>query len=103
MPELIQKEKFVFERIAKGNSMMKVMDFLIQNKEHDFTITEIAESSNVGRTTLWGGLLESMLDEGLIIKVRNIGNAKLYKLNLEDEKVKSLISLHNLLWENKNV
>ena len=103
MPELIHKENFVFDRVTKGNPAMRIMDFLIQNQGGDFTISEISEGSDVGRTTIWKGLLEYLLDEGLIIKTRNIGNAKMYRLNTEDEKVKALISLHNSLLEHQNV
>ncbi len=97
MPELIGKQKFVFDRIAKGNPAMRVIDFLIQNKDSDFTITEIADGADVARTTLWSGLLNFILDEGLIIKTREVGNAKLYKINQDDEKVKTLIKLHKNL------
>jgi len=103
MPELIHKESFVFDKVAKGNPAMRIMDFLIQNKDKDFTITEISEGSEVGRTTIWNGLLEHLSDEGLIIKTRNVGNAKMYRLNKEDEKVRALISLHNSLREHQNV
>jgi len=103
MPELIHKGDFVFAKIAKGNPTMRIMDFLIQNQEKDFTITEISEGSNVGRTTIWDGLLSFLLNEGLIIKTRNVGNAKMYCLNKEDEKVKALIALHNSLKGYQNV
>ena len=103
MPELIQKSNFVFDRVAKGNPTMRIMDFLIQNPKKDFTITEIAEHSDVGRTTLWNGLLDSMMDDGLIIKSRTVGNAKLYRLNTNDEKVKALMALHNTLEGEKDV
>lgn len=97
MPELIQKQKFVFDKVTNGNIVMRVMNFLIQNPDEDFTITQIVEGAEVGRTTLWKGLLSFMMDEGLVIKSRVIGNAKLYKLNKKDEKVKALISLYKVL------
>jgi hypothetical protein len=103
MPELMQKPKFVFDKIAKGSLVMQVVDFLIQNPDKDFTISEISDGAEVGRTTLWDGLLDFMLNEGLIIKTRTIGNAKLYRLNINDEKVKALIKLHKLLGEKQNV
>lgn len=103
MPELISRENFVFDKIARGNPMMKIMDFLIQNEEKDFTITEISEGSRVGRTTIWNGLLGYILDEGLVIKTRNVGNARLYRLNINDEKVAALVSLHNLLERGRDV
>ena len=103
MPELVQKQKFAFDKIARGSSVMQVIDFLIQNKDKDFTITEIAEGADVGRTTLWDGLLNFMMNEGLIIKTRTVGNAKLYRLNAEDEKIKALIKLHKILGDNEDV
>lgn len=97
MPELIHKEDFVFEKVSRNNPTLRVMNFLIENREKDFTITEIADASGVARTTLWSGLLDFLMDEGMIIRTRVIGNAKMYKLNKEEEKVKALVNFHNVL------
>ena len=103
MPELIKKTYFVFDSISRNNPMLKIIEFLVENKEQDFTISEISGGADVARTTLWNGILESLLNEGIITKTRDVGNAKLYKLNIQDEKVKAIIKLYETLKRVKNV
>lgn len=97
MPELIKKQNFVFEKISQNNPTLKVMDFLINNKSRDFSLSEIAGYSEIARATLYKGLLKFLLNEGIITRTRVVGNVKLYKINLEDEKVKALTKLHESL------
>jgi len=75
----------------------RVLEFFVTNKNSDFTISQIAERSDIARTTLWGGVLKKLLDEGIITKSREIGNAKLFKLNTSSKKVKILLDFYNKL------
>ena len=55
-------------------------------------MTEVAKGSEVG----WSSFIkvwEKLLKKELIIPTRNIGNAKLFKLNLENPFVKKIIKL----------
>ncbi|VVB65741.1 Uncharacterised protein [Candidatus Gugararchaeum adminiculabundum] len=70
----------------------KVIDFLLSSSESDFSLTDIAEKSGVGRTTLYQ-FFYSLVEQNVVIETRKIGRAKLYKVNLESQLVQSIIEL----------
>ena len=74
---------------------MKVLDFLIQGREFDYSMTDIANGSHVGWTSFTRAWKE-LEKRKAIVQTRNIGRAKLFKLNTEDPTVQKLIKLH---WE----
>ena len=75
---------------------IKVLEFLIEGREIDYSISDIAEGSGIGRTTLFR-LWDDFVELGIVKNTRNIGNAKLYKLNQENPSVKQLIKLYDTL------
>ncbi len=84
-------------REALGNTpVIRVLDFLIEGRDLDYSLTDIAENSNIGWTTLhriWGNLLKYKI----VKQTRTIGRAKLFKLNQENQSVKQLIKLYDTL------
>ncbi len=85
-------EKSFFVKVFGDYPIIKVLDFLITFREFDYPLTEIANNSGVGWSTLhsfWPKLVKS----GLVVKTRKIGRATLYKLNLENPIVQELITL----------
>ena len=79
-----------------GNSLkIKVIEFLIEGRELDYSISDIAEGAGIGRTTLfriWNDFVES----GIVKNTRNIGNAKLYKLNLANPFARKMADLFDM-------
>lgn len=84
-------------REALGNSpVIRVLDFLIEGRDLDYSLTDIAENSNIGWTTLhriWDNLLKFKI----VMPTREIGRAKLFKLNQENPTVKELIKVYDTL------
>ncbi|HLD87040.1 MAG TPA: helix-turn-helix domain-containing protein [Candidatus Nanoarchaeia archaeon] len=76
--------------------MMRVLDYLMTEKDLDFSITDIAENSGVGRATLYR-IWDNLTENEIIIPTRQIGKAKLFKLNTKNKKVQKLIELDNML------
>lgn len=72
-----------------GNSpFYRVLDFFLDNFGLDFSKSEVARATEVSRMTLnlfWDKLL---VDKGIIIKTKKIGNTILYRLNTKSEIVK---------------
>jgi len=58
-------------------------------------MTEIAEGSNVGWTSFTRAWKE-LGRKKVVVHTRDIGRARLYKLNAEDPTVQKLVKLH---WE----
>ena len=88
--------KDVLSGIFRQSPTAKVLDYLIANKNQDFSITDIAKSAGIGRTTLHE-ILPSLVKDKLISHTRTVGRAKLYQINSESEKVKEIIKFYDSL------
>lgn len=74
------ESKTIFLQIFGDTPILRVMDFLIVNDDFDYSMTDIAELSSVGYATL--KLFWPQLEKNQIItKTREVGKAKLYRLN----------------------
>src|SRR3990167_4512723 len=82
-------------RLVFGNSpIIKVIDFFLDNREFDYSLTDIAKNADIGWSTLHG-FWKDIVKLGVVTKTRKIGRAELYKLNMDSLLVKQLIALDN--------
>ena len=91
----MEEEKSIFVEYFGSSPYVKVLDFLIQGQEFDYSMTEVARGARVGWsafTRIW----KQLLDKEIILPTRTIGNAKLFKLNKKNPFVEKLIKLD---WE----
>ena len=89
-------EETIFTKAIGNTPKIKVLEFLIEGRELDYSISDIAEGSGIGRTTLFR-IWKDMISLGVIKHTRNIGNAKLYKLDMENKFVKKMVELFDTL------
>jgi len=78
--------------LGEKDPTLKILDFLIDNIGFDHSKTEIAEGAGISRTTLfsvWDGLERNEL----VAFTRNVGRAKMYRLNMGNEVAKKLVEL----------
>lgn len=90
------KETTIFRQALGNSPVIRVLDFLIEGRGLDYSLTDIAENANIGWTTLhriWDNLLRLKI----VKHTRQIGRAKLFKLNEENPAVKELIKLYDTL------
>ncbi|MEM3127059.1 MAG: hypothetical protein QW331_03250 [Candidatus Woesearchaeota archaeon] len=90
------EEKSVFVEYFGDYPLIRVLDFLIEGRDIDYSMTEIARNSGVGWTAfseIWPKLVEKQI----VIRTRKIGNAKLFKLNTKNTWVKELIKMDNTI------
>lgn len=76
--------------------IVKVIDFFIDNREFDYSLTDIAKNADIGWSTLhqfW----DKIVRLEIVTKTRRIGRAELYKLNLSSPLVKKLIDLDSTI------
>ena len=86
----------IFTKVVGDTPKMRVLEFLIEGRELDYSISDIAEGAEIGRTTLFR--IWKNLEQLKIVKpTRVIGNAKLYKLNIENSIVKKFVELFDSL------
>ncbi len=71
------------------------MDFLAVNEDFDYSMTDIASHAGVGYATLklfW----KTLEQEGIVMQVRTVGKAKMYKLDLANPVTKKF---RDFYWE----
>lgn len=92
----MQEEKSPFLRLFGDYPIVRVIDFLLTYREFDYPLTEIAENSGVAWSTLHTFFPE-LVKIGIAKPTRQIGRAKLFKLNTKSKIVQELIVLDNKL------
>ena len=90
------EEKSLFIEFMGNSPMIRVIDYLLTERELDFSITDIAENAGIGRATLYR-IWDNLIKNKIIAHTRDIGRAKLYKLNTENTKIKKLIEIDDML------
>jgi len=76
--------------------MIRILDYLLTERELDFSITDMAENAGIGRATLYR-IWDKLIKNKIIVHTRDIGKAKLFKLNTENPKIKKLTEINDLL------
>ena len=82
------------------NPNTRLLEFLITGRDFDYSLTDLAENSGISWSTLHR-LFPRFEKQKIIVKTREIGRAKLYKLNQENKEVKKLISIYDSLLNKK--
>ena len=94
--ENIQDSKSTFVEYFGNYPLIKILDFLILSRDMDYSMTEISKNSEVGWSSfseIWPRLVEKKIVE----LTRTVGNAKLYKLNINNPWVKELIRMDKVI------
>lgn len=84
--------KTLFRKSLGDTPQIRVLEFLIEGRELDYSISDIAEGAEIGRTTLFR-IFNDLLKNEIIVPTRVIGNAKLFKLNEENVFVQKMINV----------
>ena len=74
------EDKTAFIQIFGDSPVLRVLDFLIVNEDFDYSMTDIANLSGVGYSTLklfW----KRFEEEGIVNNTRIVGKAKMYRLD----------------------
>lgn len=74
----------------------RIIDFLIEGRGIDYTKKDIADNCKISRPTLYKAF-PVLVKEGVIKPTRTIGRVQLYTLNTQNEKVKVLIKLEEMI------
>jgi len=92
----MMKETTIFREALGDSPVIRVLDFLIEGRGLDYSLTDIAENANIGWMTLHR-IWDNLLRLNLVVPTREIGRAKLFKLNEENPAVEKLIRLYDTL------
>ena len=72
---------------------MRILNFMILGNDFDYSMTDIANGSHVGWTS-FTRVWKELEKRKIVVNTRNIGRAKLHKLNTQDPTIQKLIKLH---------
>ena len=86
----------VFVEYFGNYPLIRILDFLILGREMDYSMTEIAQNSGVGWTS-FSEIWPKLVSKDVVIFTRKVGNAKLYKLNTNNQWVKELIRIDKVM------
>ena len=78
------------------SAQMRILDFLITGREFDYSLSDIAQGAGVSWSTLHR-IFPEMERNKIAFKTREVGRAKLYRLNLENPEVRALVSVYDSL------
>ena len=92
----MMKETTIFREALGDSPVIRVLDFLIEGRGLDYSLTDIAENANIGWTTLHR-IWDKLVQLNIVILTREIGRAKLFKLNEKNPAVEKLIKLYDTL------
>ncbi len=76
--------------------VLRILDFLMDNKAYDYSKTDIAKGAGISRTTL-SSAWKNLEKNGLVKETREVGRAKMYKLNLDSPVARKFIELDNAI------
>ena len=89
---MIYEDDSCFVEAFGDSPMVRVVDFLIENKLFDCTKSDIASGAKISRPTL-DKLWPTLVRLEIITETRRIGNGVLYVLNTKNPAVKKLLEL----------
>jgi len=95
-------EKTIFVNMLGDYPLIRILNHLLIFREFDYSLTDIANESEVAWSTL--NLLWPKLEKMKIVKhTRDVGKAKMYRLNEDNNQVKALIEFADrLVWDNSH-
>jgi len=89
-------KKSLFIEFMGDSQTVRVLDYLMTERDLDFSITDIASNAGIGRAILYR-IWHDLIRNKIILHTREIGKAKLFKLNKENPRIKKLIELDDML------
>ncbi len=93
-----EMEQTIFIKALGDTPKIRILNYLIKYRGLDYSMSDIARNSNVGWATL-SRLWKEFVGLKIITATREVGKAKLFKLNEENEAVLKLIEVYNKLLE----
>lgn len=85
----------IFLDMVGDSPTMRIMQYLIEGRDFDYTLTDLI---NAGVS--WGTLhtvFPKLIEHGIVVKVREVGRAKLYKINKDNIVAQKMIELYDSL------
>ena len=83
----------IFLKLEGNTVKNRIWDFFIVYSEFDYSMREIAKYSRISYTAM-KEIWKEFVRRKLVTHTRNVGKAKMYKLNLKNPQVKKFIDYY---------
>lgn len=88
-----------FCNIFGVNPRNRVLEFLLETRELDFGVGDIARETGLNRATTYN-VMGELIENKYLTCSRKISGTQLYRLNLEKREVRFLIKIFNMILKN---
>ena len=88
----MEKDRTVLTEYFGGNSILRILEFLIENKIFDYSKKQIAEETGISKVTFLK-YFKKLEELGLVTITRKFGKTKLYALNESNPFTRKFIEL----------
>ena len=85
--------KSIFLKLEGNTVKNRIWNFLIVHSEFDYSMKDIAKLSEISYTAL-KEIWKELIKRNIVIHTRNVGKAKMYKLNRENPQVEKFIDYY---------
>jgi Fic family protein len=72
-----------------------IIEFLVAGRELDHAVSNIAAFLRVNKVTAYA-VIDTLVSEGLVIPTRQVGKTQLYKINMSNRSVSTLIQMYDI-------
>jgi DNA-binding transcriptional ArsR family regulator len=90
------EETLFLKVLGTESPVLRILDFLMDNKAYDYTKVDIAKGSGISRSVL-SSAWKSLEKNGLAKETRKVGRKKMYKIDLRNPIVRKFIELDNAI------
>ncbi len=89
----------IFIKVLGDYPLIRVLNHFLIYREFDYSLTDIAENSGIAWSTL--NLLWPKLEKNkMVVHTRDVGKAKMFKLNTSNKIVQDLIKFaDSIVWD----
>ncbi|PXF61112.1 MAG: hypothetical protein C4B59_06010 [Candidatus Methanogaster sp.] len=92
----MENTTLLMEFFGTKNPVLKVLDFLIDNEAYDHSKSDIARGAGISRATLFN-IWKVIERNDVVIATREVGRARMYKLNKKNPIVKKFMELDDVI------
>src|SRR3972149_9165161 len=71
---------------------VKLLDFLADHVDFDYTISQMAEFAEIARPTVYK-LVAELQNQGMLTFTRQVGDSRFYRLNLDNLRIISMLQV----------
>ena len=82
----------MFTEIFGNSPRVRLLDFLADHVDFDYTISQINDFTGISRPTLYK-LISKLEADGILAFTREVGDSRFYRMNLDNPRVASMLRM----------